>query len=195
MQHRSHAHLCRFVAANLQHLCGRIYPLNGKPIPQKRHQEAARPTSNFQGDPAIATKALVEKGLIPEGFLTEPQIIALSRESTIIPIRFGHHCFKFRLTPNARLQNSLWPHWGGESTRKPPTRGILARCGASAACDTASRPKAQRMMKTMVRERMGVSLWFCQQVCSLMLSTVDSRLGLSPQEAERCGSGAADSGS
>src|SRR5262249_44992620 len=62
IQNRCHAHLCRFVAANPQHLCGRISPLNGKPIPQKRHQEAARPTSNFQGDPAIATKALVEKG-------------------------------------------------------------------------------------------------------------------------------------
>ena len=71
--------------------CGRIHPLDGKPIPQKRHQEAARPTGNFQGNPAIATQALVEKGLIPEWFRTEPQIIALGSESTIIPIRFGHH--------------------------------------------------------------------------------------------------------
>src|SRR5262249_48439398 len=90
IQERCHAHLCPFLTAHLQHPFGRTPPLDGKPIPQKRHQEAARPTGNFQGDPAIATKALVEKGLIPEWFLTEPQIITLGRESTVGPIRLSH---------------------------------------------------------------------------------------------------------
>src|SRR5262249_56664122 len=76
------------------------------PTAQNRHQEAPRPTGIVQGDPAIATQALMEKGLIPEGFRTEPQIIALRSESTIIPIRLGHDDIPFIATGQSVVVNS-----------------------------------------------------------------------------------------
>jgi hypothetical protein len=105
MQDRCHTHLCRFVAANLQHLFGCIHPLDDKPIPQKRHQETARSTGKFQGDPAILTKALVEKGLIPEWFLTEPEIIALGGESAPDGRRISRAVCRIDGMPGVRLSN------------------------------------------------------------------------------------------
>src|SRR5439155_1940554 len=43
--------------------------------------------------------ATAKKGLVPEWLVTEPQIVALSRKSTVVPIRLGHDDIPVALTP------------------------------------------------------------------------------------------------
>src|SRR6185503_5328478 len=77
-------------ATDRQHLFGRIQALDGEAIARQRHQQATGPTRNFQRHATIVTDAIVKKGLVPEGLVTEPQIVALGCESTVVPIRLAH---------------------------------------------------------------------------------------------------------
>jgi len=38
----------------------------------------------------MMTDAVMKKGLVPEGLIAEPQIVALGCEATVIPIRLDH---------------------------------------------------------------------------------------------------------
>ncbi|HMF15377.1 MAG TPA: hypothetical protein VKE94_23845 [Gemmataceae bacterium] len=72
VQRRGDSDMRCLAATDRQHLCGRIQPLDGEAIAQKRHKQATCPTRNFKGRAAIVTDAVMEKGLVPEGLVSEP---------------------------------------------------------------------------------------------------------------------------
>src|SRR5262245_33462119 len=99
MKHGCHAHCGRFGPADREHFFRSIDPFDAQTISQKRDEEAACPAGDLERYPAILGEALVKKGLIPERFLSKPEVIAFSSKSSVIPIRLSHcdilRCVRF----------------------------------------------------------------------------------------------------